>query len=299
MFSFVWFVAFALFVVPFASAQETAEVRTLRWSAVDYADRYELVIEKTSGAGKFESYGSMEIAGTEMSLPFLPGVYRWRVLAIDAYGNKSAPSPWVSFEVAPKIVEPPAKETEIKTEIKYVPVEEKPPGPFRAALAFAPAVPLYGAVNELLDIKLYPVGLDFRFSYLPFRFHTKRFAFGFALGASWAEMSVNIPKTVLAGHIFAANAGLAAEIALVPNRLALGLRAEGGTTFYSSVKFPQSTLAAVPLDFFIHAGGGVSVIVYINRSVFVEAACGYAHIFTADSPMEGFLRPHLGFGVRF
>jgi hypothetical protein len=276
---------FVLFAVPFAAAQETAEIRSFRWEAVPFADRYEVVLEKAGDKGNFEAYGDMEIAATELSLPFLPGSYRYRVFALDSYGGKSEPSPWTSFEIAA----PPEKEPE------RVFVTEGPQN-FRITASYAPLLPVYGAVNKIVDAPWRPLGADLRFAYLPFA--VWRFSLGFYTQVSYADLSRNTER-LFSGELFFAGGGAGAELPLIGENFLLQLRLGGAAGFYHNLKFLNSSYKPIELNIDVAAIGGISLMYRFSRLFSIEAGAEFIHLFTADSPQEGFVRPLAGLGVRF
>jgi len=168
---------------------------------------------------------------------------------------------------------------------------------------WSPVVPLYGAMNQALDMDFYPAGATLSFEAIS----SKRSdlnggleinAAGFAVnrvltfkkniddifdslryadtGAAWMEVNLNIvmQKRFLQG------------------RLAASLRFGSGATFMSASGDYETDMS--PL---FQGNVGLSAMYLLNEILYIEAGMDFTHVFSTEP--QGLLKPRLGLGWQF
>jgi hypothetical protein len=163
---------------------------------------------------------------------------------------------------------------------------------------YRPLIPLYGRINELFAVGIFPLGAYARLTILPL----KRYwgYMGLELEPSWNYLSAEGDGYEVQAHL--AGASLYGVYRMwFSNRLrALTFRIGGGFYPVLDYHFTYSRGAAESLTILIPAiAAGFSFQWFVRRPFFVEAGLDFAHFLSVDKPQPGYLRPFAGAGYSF
>jgi hypothetical protein len=300
-------------------------VRRLTWQPVEYVSRYEAFVEILASTNENASEW-LEIirktSGTEtyIDCPLFTGKYRMRVLGYDLVGNPGSGTEWVYFEVKAPVPSAGAegREETLKTETAaQVPppqtVQAPPPQTqgseapeeseksiFRLEMLAAPIIILpFSDFNEIYATStVQPLGLALRFSVLPLV--TKAGTFGIDILPAWNYLANDILHTSRYTHILSGHGSFVWQIRPFSRNTALDFRIGGGMTYISSRFVFNDGLDTDELDAWNPSMiGGLSFVVFLNKSLFLDLGIDYYHIFTRDNMALHYLRPMIGIGRWF
>ena len=314
------------------SVEPRAVVHRLSWHPVDYALRYEAVVQVKTIDDEWAEV-TRRITGftdTFIDTPLFIGNYRFMVIVYDLLGHLGAESDWLSFDVrpGPHIEEPVIIEEQLYieqpviTEIEPVitPAElsllqriieepedeviinletERPARSiFRAEFAYQPLIVLpFTDFNDAYSSSLIqPIGFGIRLSAMPIR-----------LNNGYIGLEIN-PSLHMVSNYFS-GPSLRTEIVNLPVSIvwhmelnsdsAIEFRIGWGMT-YVNHSFNSShgeTLANIA-DWNKSLQLGISYNYFLNERLFLNAGLDYLHIFT-DEMSINYLRPSLALGWWF
>jgi hypothetical protein len=316
---------------PLLRAQESGPlVHRLRWRPVEYASLYEVAVEVRGAANEWiEITRKTTKTETFIDCPLFIGNYRFRVSAYDLLGRPGSTSEWIYFEVRPPQKAAPGGKIDAETsagategETPPQPAAETPPqttGPayydgrrgipppeeseksvFRLGILGAPFIILpFSDFNEIYTTSpVQPVGLALRFSILPLK--TKIGVFGLELLPSWNYMANDILHKSRYTHVFGGNGAILWQIRPFNRSTALNIRLGGGLSYIDSrFVFNDGLDADEKKAWNPSIIAGLSVLGFLNKSLFLDIGLDYYHVFTQDNPVLNYLRPTVGFGWWF
>jgi hypothetical protein len=269
-------------------AQETeneSQSYLMRWTAVTGAQGYRLSIQRQNSQGAWVSFWTGTTANTQAEGNFEPGSYRYRVLALDMFGEESPPSNWHSFNVIPT-PEPaaPAEEPAPPDEEPLAPVEEPAPPP-----AEEPAVPPpaeeAAAPAEETDVPAFMLGMGAFTNFMDT-------GNGLGIGGSVsAEYRFN-PLVSLGTNLYASwgfNGIVSAEADIFVYWYPLRLKTSAGRTWLELSLGPAfGALAAFPNDSLSNSRGSIVAsldahIRFLLNSIYIEPyfRAGYPFLMSA------------------
>jgi hypothetical protein len=290
-------------------------VRRLTWQPVEYVSRYEVFVEILASTNENSSEW-LEIirktSGTETYVDCLlfTGKYRIRVLSYDLVGNPGSSTEWVYFEVkAPPPAESPEETVKTETVVHSPPPpqaqgregpEESEKSIFRLEALAAPLIILpFSDFNEIYSTStVQPLGAALRFSVLPLV--TGAGTFGIEILPAWNYLANDILHTSRYTHILGGHVSFVWQIRPFSRNTALDFRIGGGMTYISSRFVFNDGLDTDELDAWNPSLiGGISFVVFLNKSLFLDLGIDYYHIFTRDNMALNYLRPMIGIGCWF
>jgi hypothetical protein len=170
------------------------------------------------------------------------------------------------------------------------------------SVGYAPLLPLYGGLNELLNTTVYPAGAFARFDYAPL--NVSSFSFGAGAAPSWNYIAAkytqpqneyDVSSQLLGGRVY-----LLGQKWFLDSTLALNLRLGGGAYLMLDMQKGTSGQSYDPINVLLPAiSGEFSFLWAFKEPFFAEAGAAYLHFFSVDDPSPGFLQPFLGLGMRF
>ena len=322
-------IVFAVFLIVFsisAYGQESGpSVYPLTWQPVEYASRYEVVVEVLTRMNAWVEFARKTSETSSVEIPFFPGSYRFRVGAYDLKGDPSSSSNWEYFEVRAAQVIPvtpaenkPAAKNEPESPpalVETQPVIEHinqtvvyqnvtpPPIPeeseksfFRIEFLYQPLIVLpfsdFNKPYSTMPIQL--LGFGFRLAIMPLT--TAIGVFGLEISPSWNFLSYNFSSATLYTHIITTQLLLIWQIRPFSRDTAINIRFGGGiTNIVSRLESSQSSDTQKTKSASLSAG--LSFIKFFNEYAFINAGIDYLHIFKKDDSTLNYLRPFLSLGV--
>lgn len=288
-------------------------VHRLTWQPVDYASRYEVVIEVFTDTNKWiEVIHKTTETETFIDSPLFIGSYRFRVSAYDLLGKLGSTAEWVYFEVrlsenSPPGYGPPGEVPERRSNTESSPwtavqqpsPEEEDKTIYRLEALAAPIIILpFTDFNEIYSTApIQPLGLAIRFSVLPFVF--KYGTFGFDFLPSWNFLANDILHNSRYTHVVSAHVSAVWQIRPFSRNTALDFRVGLGLSYISS-RFDFNdginveNLAAVNPSILVN----VSFLKFLGDSLFLDIGIEYYQIFALDMTVN-YLRPMVGLGWWF
>jgi hypothetical protein len=174
-----------------------------------------------------------------------------------------------------------------------------PPG-FDLSLEYAPILPLYGFLFDELGRGLHPPGFSLRAALIPLQ--RPWGDLGLELSPSWNLLSSGGFRV----HMGALGLRGVYHRRFLNDALALVARLGVGANFFYGTR--EKEASQEPLSTWIWSiSGGLSFRWYLpsanpsrwkTERNFLETGVEYTHMFSADSPQPGYLRPSFGFGWR-
>jgi hypothetical protein len=167
---------------------------------------------------------------------------------------------------------------------------------------YAPLIPIYGRINELLEAKAFPMGAYAKLNVMPFK---RNWGYlGVELEPYWNYMMV---KQDYFGDYFEVSAQImGAQVYGIyqhwfPNRImSINVRAGAGLYSVMDYHFKFSNGKSEPMQVLIPTlAAGASFQWLVWRRLFVEAGVEYSHFLTVDNPQPGYIKPFLGAGWQF
>jgi hypothetical protein len=171
---------------------------------------------------------------------------------------------------------------------------------FRLEVLAAPVIILpFSDFNEIYSTStVQPLGAALRFSALPLV--TKAGTFGIDILPSWNYLANDILHTSRYTHIFSGHLSFVWQIRPFNRNTALDFRVGGGMTYISSRFVFNDGMDTDELDAWNPSViGGVSFVMFLNKSLFLDMGIDYYHIFTRDNMFLNYLRPMIGLGWWF
>ena len=308
----------------FLTAQSGPEVHRLSWQAVEYASRYEVIVEVLTENNRWiEAARKTSEGETFIDCPLFIGTYRFRVSAWDLLGRPGSTTAWAYFEVRPSPESregspdnrPPdqspdnqspdnrAGPPDHNTVFSYAPreaPEESEKTPFRLELHFSPLIILpFSDFNEIYSSSpVQPLGFSARFAYLPFALDIG--TFGLELIPSWNYLANDILHNSRYTHILSGQAAVFWQIRPFGRTTALLFRLGGGMSYVNSrFDFNDGRQMENLAAWNPSAMAGFSFLFFLNKSLYINTGLEYFHVFTLDNPTLNYLRPSLGLGWWF
>ncbi|MDR2767671.1 MAG: hypothetical protein LBB82_05025 [Treponema sp.] len=291
-------------VLPLAAplyAQSGAEeIRCrLSWENDEYASGYELVVEKQSGRGEYEQVYKEFTKNNFAEFSLAPGLYRYRLRVFDLFGEAAGASGWFPLKAVSRAAKQKgAAKTEASAGITKTPFEKNFQG------GYAPLVPLYGRLHNLLEASAFPLGVYGRAGLYPRV--TDFGAFGLDISAYYTYLS-SAYKTGgqnydVTGHMAGLLACVVFRKSLGGEGFALNARAGGGLCSTLGFRLRGPDTRPDPINVLTPViGAGLSLQWYFSGPWFAEFGVEYTHFFSSprDAPSPGYFRPLLGAGRRF
>jgi hypothetical protein len=163
---------------------------------------------------------------------------------------------------------------------------------------YRPMVPLYGLINELFGRSFFPLGAYVRLGLVHFRRQWGHI--GFELEPSWNYLSAAEDDYTVQAHLIGGAVYGVYRRRLANRVMTVNARIGGGIYSVLDYHFTFSRGESEPVTILIPAFSmGVSLQWFIRDSFFVEAGMDFTHMFTAEDPPPGYLRPFAGAGWQF
>jgi hypothetical protein len=261
-----------------SSSGEIRYIQRLIWTGDEYAQRYEVVIERER-EGAYQEMLRESTTALYIQISLLPGKYRCRVITYDFLNQAGGVSEWVYIEVLAVLYPEQVYKTDdielVRTADDSGSVQpagyQRRPDLFLGA-GWLPLFAIYDEKNRLL-------GRNHSFAGGAVRFGAVWGAGNFNPGLELA-IPYNFVDTDTGDlHLWGIGLNLLARKRLPDDRMALTFRlgAGYGDLFYANI--------------------GVSFLFFARDNLYLETGLDYAHWFT--DPPSGGLRPWLGAGWRF
>jgi hypothetical protein len=170
------------------------------------------------------------------------------------------------------------------------------------AAGYQPMFSLHGSVNELLEAKVFPLGLFARFGMTAFNWGD--FSLGFEASGYWNYLLSKYDAGYLQYDVSGHFGGLQLE-ALFRYRMrdlpfAFTARAGGGLTGVFNFTKKYSGVSVDPVNvLFGSLGAGVSALWYFREPFYAELGLEYRHLLSIDEANPGYLLPFIGVGMVF
>jgi hypothetical protein len=182
------------------------------------------------------------------------------------------------------------------------PVEaEKTRPDFFLQAGYSPLIPVYGALYELLDTRIFPLGLEARLGFVPFKWGTV--TLGFETAVYWNYIKSRYKEESYTYDVYGQMAALNVY-GLLQKRLPdingiFNFRVGGG--LYSLLDFYKESSNGRDDSITVFSpslNAGISFQWFFSRPFFLEPGLEYSHHFSVDDPSPGYLRPVLGIGLQ-
>jgi hypothetical protein len=279
------------------AAEAPKVLRRFSWEADEYASRYEVRIETLDSGGSWIESRTEVTQGDFIEFFFLPGSYRFRIQAYDLLENPTGSPEWIYFEVPL----PAPEQREAPGPGDSVPVPGADFADIFISLGYAPLIPLYGALNELLEDSVFPTGLYGRLSFVPVK--TDAVNIGFGGEVSWTEFSTEYAgekfRYDVSGRLF----GFACFVIFqkpLGRHVNFDFRLGGGLfSIMGFEKHGAENSSGEINALFPAVGGGAALQWLFTQFFFVELGAEYLHLFSVDDPSPGYCRPVFGAGLRW
>jgi hypothetical protein len=172
------------------------------------------------------------------------------------------------------------------------------PASIEISAAYAPLVPLYGYLFDILD-GFAPVGMELKAAYVFFK---RPWGFlGIETNFHFTYLSASNNTADASAFIIGAEAGLLYRKLSPVDRLVFNARLRGGISaapFY--LVFDYESYKSDPITSWVpQAVLGVSLEWRFTDRFYAELGVDYTHLFSHDLVQPGFLRPFLGAGWKF
>jgi hypothetical protein len=319
------FLALLLAAALRAFAQEPPVVSRISWEPVDFVSRYEVSVEVRVQTGSWLEI-TRKVSEEEpfVDCPFFAGDYRFRISVFDLLGNPGSSTDWNYFEVrspVSKPAPPPAARDAIsQTAPAPAPPQTVPmirPEPVPQAPGFiapeeaektwcrleglvTPLVTLpFGAFNEIYATSpIQPLGGSLRFTVLPLQ--TGFGTFGVDGMVSWNYLANDILHSSRFTNIAGLQVSALWQIRPFNRRTALNVRAGFAMDYiHSRFEFNDGRISHTLESWNPSVNAGAALLVFLNKSLFVDMGMDFVQIFSADVPSLSYLRPSLGLGWWF
>ena len=304
-------------------------VSRISWQPVDFVSRYEISVEIRTQPGVWlEIIRKSSEEEPFVDCPFFAGDYRFRISVYDLLGNPGSSTDWNYFEV--RNLEPPPPE--VKPEPAPAPVEETkkevPPEAVSAVPVVQPqyiqpglgiippqedektifrlealSMPLvilpFSEFNEIYATSpIQLLGISLRFTALPLR--TGAGIFGLDFTTSWNYLANDILHSSRYTNILNLQLSAVWQIRPFSQKTALDFRIGGGLNYiHSRFDFNDGRISENLDSWNASLNAGLSLVFFLNKSLFLDAGMDYFQIFTTDSAILPYLRPVLGLGWWF
>ena len=183
-------------------------------------------------------------------------------------------------------------------------ITNKKPFDLLLALGYAPIIPLYGYWFDDSDVdapfpdSFYPLGAAAKISFLPI----KRAWGNLGIEASISMSYMKYEHRYYSPSIFLWNTqfSLLYQKYLFKKKFAFNVNLGGGAAIMQGFQYeyPVGSSYNVPLNIVPSAIFGLSGMVFINKAFFVSAGADFIHVFSAETPAPGYIRPFLMGGIR-
>jgi hypothetical protein len=172
------------------------------------------------------------------------------------------------------------------------------PVDINVSLGYRPMLPLYGKTNDLFGTAFYPLGVYGRLNLIPLK---RRWGYvGIELEPSWNYLHAGGTGYKVRAQMAGAAAYLLYQYWFENRVMALSFRMGGGLysvfDYYFTYTKGKSEAVSVLLP---AVAGGLSFQWFIGKPFFMEAGADFTHIFAAEDPPPGYLRPFVGAGWQF
>ncbi|MDR2257601.1 MAG: hypothetical protein LBE14_00475 [Treponema sp.] len=271
------------------AAEESEDPRIfqrLSWIPEEYALRYELRIEALSTDGIYRPVlqESTEENYLVVSLP--AGIYRYRVQSYDLLDKPVEDPPWIRLSILPLPPDPGPSDH------RY----------FYLSAGYEPMAPLHGQLNTLLETKFYPLGFYIRLGALPFTWTYG--SAGFETAAGYTRLSSRYLQDDLefqvTGHVSNLRVHLVFQIHARELPFSWTIYGGGGLALVFNFKKERSGWSAPGVNgLFPALSAGSSAQWYIHEPWYLSLGLEYLFLFSRDTTNPGYLRPHIGGGIRF
>ena len=309
-----------------------AVVHRLSWHPVDYALRYEAVVEVKTVNDEWVEVTRIvtRFSDTFIDTPLFIGTYRFMVIVYDLLGYLGAESDWLGFEVRPgpyteepvlieeqlyieqpHITEEPApieieaqdildlqsifEEPEVITELEP---ERSERSIFRIEVVYQPLfiLPLSDFNEAYSSSLIQPIGFGLRLSALPVKLNQG--FFGIEINPSVHIISNYISGPSLETQIVNLPVSIMWHFILNSNT-ALEFRIGFGLIYLNhSFNLSHGSALANIGNWNASLQAGISYNYFFNENLFLNAGLDYLHIFTNEMPIN-YLRPSLALGWWF
>ena len=289
-----------LLSIPAVGQENGPVVQRLSWLPVDYALKYEVVVEIHTRVNTWMEIFRRNVENeTFVDCPLFIGSYRFRVGVYDLLGNPGPSTDWVYFErrsSQENTVPVEAVPAELPENIVRAP-DESEKTIFRLEILYQPLIVLpFSDFNEIYATSpIQPLGFALRFSVMPYS--TPAGVFGLELSPSWNFLANDILVTSRYTHIINTHISLLWQIRPFSRNSALNFRLGGGFVYISShFGFNQQVSVVNVKAWNPSVAVGVSFISFLNKQLFLNAGLDYFHIFAGDNLSINYLRPVLSLG---
>ncbi|MDR1863817.1 MAG: hypothetical protein LBQ67_07850 [Treponema sp.] len=163
---------------------------------------------------------------------------------------------------------------------------------------YRPLVPLYGLINDLFAVNIFPLGAYARLTIIPLK---RNWGYvGLDLEPSWNYLSAKGDGYEVQAHMAGVSIYGIYRMWFSNRLMALTFRIGGGFYPILDYYFTYSRGTSESRTLLIPAAAtGFSFQWFIKRPFFVEAGADFAHLFSTDKPQPGYLRPFFGAGCSF
>jgi hypothetical protein len=206
-----------------------------------------------------------------------------------------------SVSIVAKPTEPPETPPDTQKPAKPTGALTRDFGGF-VSVEYAPLIPVYGALNELLeDAQIFPVGAAARFALTPKKMGS--LVLGFE-GAFYWNYFLAPFEGLVTYTVHGQMAGIMVHGLLQKHLPSLNgiLNVRIGGGIYSLLNlYKESSLGTQDSTniLFPAVDAGLSFQWFFTDTVFLDAGFEFLHVFSVDNPSPGYIRPTLGIGAIF
>jgi hypothetical protein len=167
---------------------------------------------------------------------------------------------------------------------------------------YEPAVPIHGQLNRILDANFYPLGVCIRFGALPFRWGN--FSTGIETAAGYIRLSSHYSQGdagfTVSGHFTDLRTHLVFQFHGQTLPVTFQMYGGGGLGLvFNFQKTGPDFKAPKTAGLFPLVTTGLSARWHISGPWYLALGMEYLFIFSQDKTNPGYLRPHIGGGIRF
>ncbi|MDR2073709.1 MAG: hypothetical protein LBP60_09805 [Spirochaetaceae bacterium] len=260
----------------------------LSWTPEEYALRYEVRIELLSPEGIYKPVLRQSTGENYLVVSLPPGIYRYSVQSYNLLDKPVEDPPWIRLSILPL---PPHPGIGLPDH-RY----------FYLSAGYEAAAPLHGQLNTLLEAKFYPLGFYARLGALPLTW--TYVSAGFETAAAYSYLSSryfhNDIDFWVRGHLANLRAHLVLQIHGRDIPFSWTIYGGGGLGLVFNFKKERPDWSAPGVNgLFPALSTGLSAQWSIHGPWYLSLGLEYLFLFSRDKTNPGYLRPHIGGGVRF
>ncbi|MCL2801295.1 MAG: hypothetical protein FWD28_06015 [Treponema sp.] len=199
----------------------------------------------------------------------------------------------------------------LDTKMSTFTIANKKPFDINLSGGYSPLIPVYGFLFNDFDFGgnnvpapfpgfFYPLGVGIKSNFMPFKRVYGNM--GVELSAAFFMLSHDHEVFEPNALLFDAHVSFLYQYFFIRKVFAVNLSIGAGFSFLQGFKYdyPGSNIPyEVPAVLYPSAIGNVSFTVFVSRPYFISFGADFVHVFSAETPMPGYIRPFIFAGIQF